>query len=64
MDGKFFTFQERQRKAPGKTIELQCTRCDEHEVRLLVNLYTGHMFDMACTYLCTICKGDMKIVST
>jgi predicted SprT family Zn-dependent metalloprotease len=63
MDGRFFAFQMRQAKAPGKTVDLECQACPEKETRPKVNLYTGHVFDMKCTYVCKKCRGEMKVIS-
>ena len=49
-------------KTARNTIHLECKRCGETEERDLLNLYTGHFHDQTCTYVCKVCKGDMKEV--
>ena len=57
---KTFIFEATLRhKAPEDLVTLKCATCGETEVRVKHNLYTGHMHDMTCTYICKVCKGTM-----
>jgi hypothetical protein len=47
----------------SKEVRLECDSCGATEVRPRHNLLTGHVFDMALTYICVTCRGDMREVS-
>ena len=58
-----FAFRKMFRQTPPKdTVRLECSKCGEVDVRDKHNLYTGHLHDGTCTYVCKVCKGDMKEV--
>jgi len=61
---KEFADQEkpRQCKMPND-VHLVCKNCGQHDIRPSKNLYTGHVFDMECTYICTVCRGDMEVLN-
>ena len=59
-----FVFQAtlRQEEKKIEEIVLTCADCGTTETRPRYNLYTGHMHDQKCTYVCRICRGVMREV--
>jgi hypothetical protein len=61
----YFRQQERKKKKEGpkggKVVVLRCRDCGLTETRPVIDLYTGHMFDMLVTYTCTVCRGVMDL---
>jgi hypothetical protein len=65
MDIKEFAFcraKEEKEVELSRDVHLCCDSCGDHHIRPRCNLLTGHVFDMAQTYVCLVCKGSMREV--
>lgn len=62
MDVKEFAFKNEEVEL-SKDVHLCCDSCGNHDIRPRCNLLTGHVFDMAQTYVCVVCKGNMREVT-
>lgn len=44
-------------------IIISCKDCGNIEKRLKRDPYSGHMFEQAVTYTCTVCRGYMNLLT-
>jgi hypothetical protein len=45
------------------TIVLECKDCDNIDVRPQQEPFSGHMYDQVVTYTCTVCRGNMNLIT-
>jgi hypothetical protein len=65
MDIKEFAFKQGDTaitRGPD-TIVLECKDCGNMDVQLKVDPFSGHMFEQAVTYTCTVCRGNMNLLT-
>ena len=46
-----------------KHVVLTCKDCGNTEIRPKVDPYSGHMFEQLVTYTCSICRGNMNLIT-
>jgi dihydroorotate dehydrogenase len=49
--------------AQRETVDLVCDNCGEKVTRPVFIKLTGHLHDQKCTYVCTVCRGNMREVN-
>jgi hypothetical protein len=44
-------------------VVLMCKDCGNHDTRPKYEPFSGHMYDQAITYTCTVCRGNMNLIT-
>jgi dihydroorotate dehydrogenase len=60
----YYRQQERKKKRDKQEkVHLVCDTCGEKVTRPVFIKLTGHLHDQKCTYVCTVCRGNMREVN-
>ena len=64
MDIKEFAFKAKPGVDPKDShVQLTCQDCGLTEMRPRVDPYSGHMYEQIVSYTCSICRGNMNLLT-